>query len=96
MTDFSRKLWGRISEIYISGASFDLVLLGEHFSPDEVGYVSKLLTMSAGKADAERELSDALKVIAEEKEKTLSVSTEEMTDEEWAAVMQKKAKSKNK
>ena len=96
VTDFSRKLWGRISEIYISGASFDLVLLGEHFSPDEVGYVSKLLTMSAGKADAERELSDALKVIAEEKEKTLSVSTEEMTDEEWAAVMQKKAKSKNK
>lgn len=96
VTDFSRKLWGRISEIYISGASFDLVLLGEHFSPDEVGYVSKLLTMSAGKADAERELSDALKVIAEEKEKTLSVSAEEMTDEEWAAIMQKKAKSKNK
>ena len=96
VTDFSRKLWARISEIYISGASFDLVLLGEHFSPDEVGYVSKLLTMSAGKADAERELSDALKVIAEEKEKTLSVSTEEMTDEEWAAIMQKKAKSKNK
>ena len=96
VTDFSRKVWGRISEIYLSGVSFDLVLLGEHFSPDEVGYVSKLLTMSAGKADAERELSDALKVIAEEKEKTLSVSTEEMTDEEWAAIMQKKAKSKNK
>lgn len=96
VTDFSRKLYGRLADIYIGGSSFDLVLLGESFSPDEVGYVSKLLTLSAGKADAERELSDALKVIAEEKEKAGRDSAEELSDEEWAAEMMKKSKQKSK
>ena len=94
VTDFSRKLYSRLADIYIGGSTFDLILLGDGFSPDEVGYVSKLLTASAGKADAERELADALKVISEEKEKVNEVSTDEMSDEEWAAEMRKKSKQK--
>lgn len=94
VTDFSAKLYRRLCDIYLGGGTFDLVLLGEEFSPDEVGYVSKLLTLSAGKADAERELADAIKVIESEKEKTTEISSEELSDEEWAEMMKKRQKEK--
>lgn len=94
ITDFSRRLYSRVADILLSGASFDLILLGEDFTPDEVGYISRLLTVSAQPIEPKRTISDALSVIFNEKEKLSRASAEDMTDEEWAAEMLRQAKNK--
>lgn len=94
ITDFNRRLYSRVVDILVDGTTFDLILLGEDFSPDEVGYVSKMCAVSANNTDAEKELGDAVTVIFEEKEKLKRVSTDDMTDEEWAAEMLRRSRSK--
>lgn len=94
ITDFNRRLYSKVCDILEVGNTFDLILLGDEFSPDEVGFVSQLIAKGTVSAEVEKELSDAIGVIFEEKEKLVRISTDDMTDEEWAAEMFKRSKSK--
>ena len=94
ITNFNRRLYSKVCDILEVGNTFDLILLGDEFSPDEVGFVSQLIAKGTVSAEVEKELSDAIGVIFEEKEKLVRISTDDMTDEEWAAEMFKRSKSK--
>lgn len=89
LTDFNKKLYQRVVDILETGREFDLVFLGDSFSPDEVGYVMGLLTAGIDDVNAERMVKDSIKVIFEEKNAIEQKGIEALPDEEWAAALEK-------
>lgn len=89
LTDFNKKLYQRVVDILETGREFDLVFLGDSFSPDEVGYVMGLLTTGIDDANAERMVKDSIKVIFEEKNAVEQKGIDALPDEEWAAALEK-------
>ncbi len=89
LTDFNKKLYQRVVDILETGREFDLVFLGDSFSPDEVGYVMGLLTAGIDDVNAERMVKDSIKVIFEEKNAIEQKGIDALPDEEWAAALEK-------
>ena len=96
LTDFNRRLFERVVEILETGREFDLVLLGADFSPDEISYITRLLTVSTANENAEKVLDDSIKVILNEKRSADKPNVSEMTDDDWAKEMSELIKSKKK
>lgn len=96
LTDFNRRLFERVVEILETGREFDLVLLGEDFSPDEIGYITRLLTVSTANENASTVLEDSIKVILRERREADKPDVSEMTDDAWAKEMSELIKSKKK
>ncbi len=96
LTDFNRKLFERVVEILETGHSFDLVLLGSEFSPDEIGYITRLLTVSTANENAQKVLDDSIRVILSEKRLADKPDVSEMNDDDWAKEMSELIKSKKK
>ncbi len=95
LTDFNRRLFVRTVEILRTGREFDLVFLGEEFSPAEIGFVTGLITADMDDSNAERTVRDSIKVIFEEKSKAETKGIADLPDDEWAAALEK-LKGKNK
>lgn len=89
LTDFSKKLFSRVVDILETGRDFDLVFLGDTFSPDEIGYVTGMLTAGMDDVNAERIVKDSIKVIFEEKNAVEQKGIDSLPDEEWAAALEK-------
>ena len=89
LTDFNRKLYIKVEEILSAGREFDSVLLGNEFTPDEISYVTRMLKLGAGNANAVKELDDSIKVILEEKSVKDRSEIINLPDEEWADAMKK-------
>ncbi len=89
LTDFSKKLYQRVVDILETGREFDLVFLGDSFSPDEIGYVMGLLTTGIDDTNAERSVKDSIKVIFEEKNALEQKGIEMLPDDEWAKALKK-------
>lgn len=96
LTDFNRKLFERVVEILETGHSFDLILLGEAFSPQEIGYITKMLTVGAANENAEKVLDDSIKVILSERKKADEPSVSDMDDAQWAEAMRALSNEKKK
>lgn len=94
ITEFSKKLYRKIISILTSGHHFDLVLLGGEFSPEEIGYVTKLQTSGLGDENPQRVLNDSIKVMTEERERLDKTAVTDLSDDEWANLMQKISKQK--
>ncbi len=96
LTDFNRKLFERVVEILETGREFDLVLLGANFSPDEIGYITRLLAVSTANENAQKVLGDSIEVILNEKRSADKPNVSEMNDDDWAKEMSELIKSKKK
>ena len=96
LTDFNRRLFERVVEILETGREFDLVLLGADFSPDEIGYITRLLTVSTANENATTVLEDSIKVILRERREADKPNVSEMNDDDWAKEMSELIKSKKK
>lgn len=96
LTDFNRRLFERVVEILETGREFDLVLLGADFSPDEISYITRLLTVSTANENAATVLEDSIKVILRERREADKPNVSEMTDDDWAKEMSELIKSKKK
>jgi hypothetical protein len=72
------------------------VLLGGEFTPQEIGYVTKMLTLGIGNTNPEKELNDSVKVILEEKAAKETLAVGELSDDEWAAEMKKMFSNKSR
>lgn len=94
ITEFSKRLYRKIISILTSGHHFDLVLLGGEFSPEEIGYVTKLQTSGLGDENPQRVLNDSIKVMTEERERLDKTAVTDLSDDEWANLMQKISKQK--
>ena len=96
VTDFNRKLYTRVIEILETGHAFDLVLLGQGFSADEIGFVSKLQTINAAADNPKKVLDDSINVILSEKQSIKNQDVAELDDDAWAKAMEQISQSKNK
>ena len=88
-SDFSKKLFSKVVDILEAGREFDLVFLGDSFSPDEIGYVMGLLTTGIDDSNAEISVKDSIKAIFEEKNAIEQKGIESLPDEEWAEALKK-------
>ncbi len=96
LTDFNRKLFERIVSIVETGHSFDLVLLGDEFSPDEIGYVTKMLMVGVADSNHEKVLSDSIDVILAERKAADKPDIARLDDDAWANAMADIIKAKKK
>ena len=96
LTDFNRKLYQRVTEILGTGHGFDLVLLGEGFTSDEVSYITKMLTVGTANENAEKVLDDSIKVIISERKALDDPDVAELDDASWAEAMAALSKDKKK
>ncbi len=94
LTDFNRRLFVRVSEILRTGREFDLMFLGEEFSPEEIGFVTGLIAADIDDTNVERTVKDSINVIFEEKLSAESKGIADLPDDEWAAAMEKLKGSK--
>lgn len=96
LTDFNRKLFERIVSIIETGHNFDLVLLGDEFSPDEIGYVTKMLMVGVADSNHEKVLSDSIEVILAERKAADKPDIAGLDDDAWANAMADIIKAKKK
>jgi len=98
VTEWSQKVYSAISSILQSGHAFDLALLGDNFTADETGYISMLENSECASENPKTVLTDSITVILEEKEKIImnSKPVEELSNDEWAQMMEQVKKNKKK
>ena len=96
LTDFNQKVFQRVIEILETGHSFDLVLLGDGFTPEQVAYITKLLTVNADVENVKKVLEDSISVILEEKNAAENPDVSSLDDAAWAEAMAKLSKEKKK
>ena len=96
LTDFNRKLFERMVSITETGRAFDLVLLGDDFSPDEIGYITKMLLVGAADTNYEKVLNDSIDVILTERKAADTPNIAELDDNAWADAMADIIKAKKK
>lgn len=96
LTDFNRRLFERVISISETGHSFDLVLLGGDFTPDEIGYITKMLTVGAANENAAKVLDDSIDVILSERKAADSSDITQLDDDAWAEAMAVLIKDKKK
>ena len=76
------------------GREFDITEASSAFSPKQAGYAVRLMNDRAAAAGHMKVLQDSLKVLAEEKEKIAAEGTDDMSDDEWADMIQNIANKK--
>lgn len=97
VTEWSQKVYSAVCSILQRGQIFDLGLLGESFTADETGYISMLENSESTGENPKTVLTDSISVILEEKEK-IAISAkpvEQLSDDEWAQMMEQVKKTKN-
>ncbi len=95
LTDFNRRLFVKTVDILRTGREFDLVFLGEDFSPHEIGFITGLITADIDDINVERIVKDSINVILTEKQAVDSKGINDLPDDEWAAALEK-LKNQNK
>ncbi len=96
LTEFNRRLYKKVIDILDAGRQFDLVLLGEEFTPDEIGYITKMLALNSASVNSEQLVKDSVDVILKEKEAKNNLDIGNLSDKEWAAAMAKMSIDKKK
>ena len=96
LTGFNRRLFERVVGILETGHAFDLVLLGADFTPEEIGYVTKMLTVGIADENAQKLLDDSIEVILSERRAADTPDVTTLDDNAWAEAMAALIKSKKK
>lgn len=92
VTDFSRRVFNAVSEIAESGRDFEIVLLGNDFLPQELGKISQIYnTVIQGD---ESVLSSCIDTLKSEKNKISQIDTSEMSNDDFAKLMNNIGKNK--
>ena len=92
-TEFDKKLYLKLSEVYDGGYAFDISLLGDGFTAKQIGYISVLMTNNGISDNPKKMLEDSISVIKEEKAKLQGTPSADLSDDEWAKKMSDFAKN---
>ena len=92
VTALGKRLYSKILEIHNKGITFDTCLLGEDFTPSEIGYVASLADKSVG--DPKKMVKDSIDVIKQEKYKIDNINIAQLPDDQWAEKMKMIGKNK--
>lgn len=85
ITSLNRRIFSVIKEILNNNQFFDISLLGDRFSPEELGLISRLLNEEKIRENIDAVLRDCFKVLRDEKE--LNINPE--STDEWEDLMKK-------
>lgn len=95
ISELHRRIYEALLEILSKGYEFQVSLLADKFSPEEMGRIVRLQNSPVSRQNAENELNDCIRVILEEKDK-LSGKTAEIDDEAFLQRMSKLREQKTK
>ncbi len=93
VTSFGKRLFEAICEIFDRGYTFDISLLGEKFSSNEIGFIVSLQTTKRFSEEPSLLLEDCINTLKSEKLKIQSENTSNTTDE-WENQMRLLAEHK--
>lgn len=94
VTGFGRRLYEAIADIYEKGYAFDIALLGERFTAEEIGEIVALQAAKRFKEEPEPLLKDCINTLKAEKLKIQSAAQADTT-EGWEQQMKLLAQQKN-
>ncbi len=95
ITSLNRRVLAEVCRILDSGRpTVDVSLLGEQFTPAEMGYIVSLQNGVLAEKNAKTVLNDCIKVILEENAALSAVGDKDLSIDDWAAKMQQIARNK--
>ena len=90
VTTLNRRIFSAVKDVLKENQHFDISLLSDRFSPEELGFISRLLNEEKVKESVDNVLNDCFKVLKDEKE--LNIQPESL--DEWETLMKRIAKNK--
>lgn len=95
-TDLNRLIYKRILAVHEKNQTVDFSVLGEGFSPTEMGYLVSLQNALGAGDNAQLVLKDCIKVILEEDARKNAGNIGNLSVEDWATKLKELADKKNK
>ncbi len=95
LTSLNKRIFTEICAVLDTGRPMvDITLLGDRFTPAELGYIVSLQNGVLAEKNAKTVLNDCIKVILEENMAANAADDKDMSIDDWAAKMQQIAKTK--
>ena len=95
-TDLTRLIFSRIIKCKKEHIDVDFSVLGDGFSPMEMGYLVTLQNSIGTSENVDILINDCIKVISEEAEKKSQNDVNNLSVEDWAKMLKEMADKKNK
>ena len=89
VTGLNRRIYEIISDTLNDGRALDISVFAQKLLPAEVGYLVSLQNDNKGGASPKTVLSDCIKVILEENERLSCQNSADVSNEDWAAQLQR-------
>ena len=89
VTGLNRRIYEIISDTLNDGRALDISVFAQKLLPAEVGYLVSLQNGNKGGASPKTVLSDCIKVILEENERLSCQNSADVSNEDWAAQLQR-------
>ena len=89
VTGLNRRIYEIISDTLNDGRALDISVFAQKLLPAEVGYLVSLQNGNKGGASPKTVLSDCIKVILEENERLSCQNSADISNEDWAAQLQR-------
>ena len=89
VTGLNRRIYEIISDTLNDGRALDISVFAQKLLPAEVGYLVSLQNGNKGGASPKTVLSDCIKVILEENERLNCKNSADVSNEDWAAQLQR-------
>ena len=83
VTDFNRRVYNAVAKRIEEGRSIELSMFAAEFTPEEMGRLAQLSTMSDKISCTVAECDDCIKVIQQEKTKLMAANPSELNDDEF-------------
>ena len=94
ITNLNRIVYDEVIRQLEEGREFDITDAASRFDPKQAGHAVRLMNDRAAASGQLQMLKDSLKVLAEEREKIAAEGSEDMSDTEWADMIQNIANKK--
>ena len=95
-TDLTKLIYNRIIECNNQHIEVDFSVLGDGFSPTEMGYLVTLQNSIGTSENVTALINDCIRVINEEADKKSQSNLKDMSVEDWAQMLKELADKKNK
>ncbi|MBQ5810571.1 MAG: hypothetical protein IIW23_03210, partial [Clostridia bacterium] len=94
ITDLNGIVYAEVIRQLGEGREFDITDAASRFDPKQAGHAVRLMNDKVAASGHRQTLEDSIKVIAEEKSLAQTANAEDMTDAEWANMIQNIANKK--
>lgn len=94
VTDLNRAIYTEVLRQLTEGSEFDLSAVPQNFTPKQSGHTVRLMNDRLATANPEQTLEDSIKVVLEERNRPDMDGLNNMSDREWADMIQNIASKK--